>query len=93
MAISRRSKLKTSCSRCSNLVTRPSAPLAGPGHALFRRPAESLTNGFFVESHHRVAIVFLIAGVDQGVEGERVIVGRRDVLFDERARGLAFRFR
>ena len=92
MAISRRSKLKTSCRRCSNFVTRLSAPLAGPARRFSCKRGESVANRGFVERHHRVAIVFLIAGVDQRVERERVVVGRGDVFFDQGAEYASFDF-
>ena len=46
---------------------------------------ESAADGFFVELHHRLAIGFLVGGVLECVEGERVIVGRGDFFFDEAA--------
>src|SRR5579884_770316 len=56
-----------------------------PSHAPFLKRAERVPNGGFVQSHHRIAIVFLIAGVNQGIEGQRVIVGRGDVFLDQRS--------
>ena len=90
MAISRRSKLKTSCRRCSNFVTRLSAPLAGPARRFSCSVVEGIANRGFVQSHHWVAIIFLIAGVDQGVERERVVVGCGDVFFDQGAEDAGF---
>ena len=42
---------------------------------------EGLADFFFGEIQDRVAAVALIAGVDQGVEGERVVFGRGDLFF------------
>src|SRR5690349_9017489 len=39
---------------------------------------EGLANGDFVESHDRLAIRLLVAGVDKGVQGERVVFGSSD---------------
>ncbi len=62
------------------------------GQALFLQGGEGVADGRFVESHHRVAIIFLVAGVDQSVERERVVVGRGDVFFDQRAEDAGFDF-
>ena len=64
----------------------------GAGQALFLQRGEGVANSGFVEGHHRVAIVFLVAGVDQGVERERVVVGRGDVFFDQGAEDAGFDF-
>ena len=60
--------------------------------AFFLQRGEGVANRGFVQRHHWVAIVFLVAGVDQGVEGERVIVGRGDVFFDQGAEDASFDF-
>ena len=64
----------------------------GAGQAFFLQRGEGVADGGFVERHHRVAIVFLVAGVDQGVERERVVVGRGDVFFDQGAEDAGFDF-
>jgi len=51
---------------------------------------ESLADGGFVESHYRIAIRFLVAGVDEGVQRERVVFGSGDFFFDEGAEDAAF---
>ena len=61
-------------------------------HSLFLQRGQGIANCGFVESHHWIAIVFLIAGVNQGVEGERVVVGRGDVFFDQGAQDAGFDF-
>ena len=62
------------------------------GHAFFLQRGERVADGGFVEGHHRVAIIFLVAGVDQSVERERVVVGSGDVFFDEGAEDAGFDF-
>ena len=46
---------------------------------------EGLADFFFGEIQDRVAAGALIAGVEQGVEGERVVFGRGDLFFDKGA--------
>ncbi len=43
-------------------------PAGGTGETFFLQRGQGVGDGIFPKSHHRVAIVFLIAGVDQGVE-------------------------
>ena len=62
----------------------------GAGEALFAEGVEGAADGVFVEIHHRLAIGFLVGGVLEGVEGERVIVGRGDFFFDEAAEDAGF---
>ena len=49
---------------------------------LLLQRGERIRNRIFVEEHYGLAIIFLIASVDQRVQGERVVVGRGDVFFD-----------
>jgi hypothetical protein len=44
---------------------------------------EGLAHLVFGEIEDRIAAGALVAGVDEGVEGERVIFGRGDLFFDE----------
>src|SRR5438876_5931008 len=44
---------------------------------------QSLADGSFVEIHHRIAIRFLVAGIDESIERERVVFGSGDLFFDE----------
>jgi hypothetical protein len=46
---------------------------------------EGLADVFFLEVEHGVAAGALVRGVDQGVEGERVVLGGGDFLFDKGA--------
>ncbi len=64
----------------------------GAGEALLLQRAERVTDRVFVQSHHRVAIIFLVAGVDQGVERKRVVIRSGDVLFDQGAENPGFDF-
>jgi len=64
----------------------------GSGHAFFLERGEGIADGLFVEGHDGIPIVFLIAGVDQGVEGKRVVVGSGNVLLDEGAENAGFDF-
>jgi hypothetical protein len=63
----------------------------GTGETLVVQRVENLANGGFIEIHDRVAIRFLVAGVDDGVEGQRVILGSGDLFFEERAEDTRFR--
>ena len=46
---------------------------------------QGLADGVFVECRDGIAVRFLVAGVEQSVERERVIFGSGDFFFDERA--------
>ena len=62
----------------------------GAGELLVGERVEGAADGFFVEVHHRLAIGFLVGGVLEGVERERVIVGSGDFFFDEAAEDASF---
>jgi len=51
---------------------------------------ERLAYGVFVERHYRIAIVLLIASVEQRIQRQRIVVGCGDVLFDECAQHASF---
>jgi len=53
---------------------------------------QGLADGGFVEIHDGIAIRFLVAGIDEGVQGERVVFGSGDFFFDEGAQDAAFDF-
>lgn len=42
-------------------------------------------DSFFVEVHHGIAVGFLIGSVLERVQGERIVVGCGDFLFDQAA--------
>src|SRR5208282_3961299 len=62
----------------------------GTRQALFLQAREGVANCGLVEGHDRVAIIFLVAGVDQCVEREGVVIGRGDVFFDKGAEDSGF---
>ena len=53
---------------------------------------QSLADGGFVEVHNGIAIRFLVAGVQEGVEGERIVFGSGDFFLDEGAQDATFDF-
>jgi hypothetical protein len=64
----------------------------GAGQAVLVEGVNGTADGVFVEGHDRIAIGFLIAGVEEGVEGEGIVFGRSDFLFDEGAQDAGFDF-
>jgi hypothetical protein len=57
----------------------------GTGETVIFQAVKSLTNFDFIKGSYGFAIVLLIAGVDQCVERERVVLRGGDFFFDERA--------
>jgi hypothetical protein len=57
---------------------------------LVAQVAQHQPHGFFVKVRHRLAIVLLVAGIDQRIQGKRVVIRRGDVFFDERAQHTGF---
>ena len=55
-----------------------------PREALVVKDVQGLADGVFVQMHDGIAVVFLVAGIDQRVQGQRIVVGSGDVLFDQR---------
>ena len=49
-------------------------------------------DGSFVQVHDGIAIRFLVAGVDEGVQRKRIVFGSGDFFFDEGAQDAAFDF-
>ena len=64
----------------------------GADQGLSVQRMQGLADGGFVEGHDRIAIRFLIASVDQGVQRERVVFGSGSFLFDEGPQDPAFDF-
>src|SRR5262249_50678849 len=62
----------------------------GPGQALVTQVAQRQAHGLFVKVRDRLAIVLLVAGVDERVERERIIIRGGDVLFDQRPQDAGF---
>jgi hypothetical protein len=63
---------------------------ADEGLAVQRMPR--LPDRSLVEIHFGLAVRFLVAGVDEGVQGERVVFGSGDLFFDEGTQDAAFYF-
>ncbi len=53
---------------------------------------QGLADGGFAEIRDGLAIRFLVAGVEEGVQRERVVFGSSDFFFDERAEDAALDF-
>jgi len=64
----------------------------GTGETLFLQCRKGLADHAFVEGHDWIAIVLLVAGVDQGIQGKRIVVRGGDVFFDQRAEDARFDF-
>ncbi len=60
---------------------------AGPldHEVTFGQCIDSALHRGLIKLEHRVAIALLVASVDQGIEGQRILIGRRAVLLDEAA--------
>jgi hypothetical protein len=63
----------------------------GARKAVLIQRMEGLANGIFVEGCDGVAVRFLVAGVEESVEGERVVLRSGDLFFDEGAEDARFR--
>src|SRR5215831_874126 len=58
--------------------------------SLVFEPMQCLAHLILVEVHHRLAVRALVAGIDQPVHGEGVVVGRGNFLFHEGAEDASF---
>ena len=67
-----------------------SADIADEGFSIQRM--QSLADGSFVQVHDGIAIRFLVAGVDEGVQRKRIVLRSGDLFFDEGAQNAAFDF-
>ena len=47
-------------------------------------------HGGLIQLHQRLAVALLIACIDEGIERQRILIGRRDLLFDQRANDTGF---
>ena len=56
---------------------------SGADENLLAERTQRAADGIFIEGHDRIAIRFLIAGVEEGVQRERVVFWRGDFFFDE----------
>lgn len=64
----------------------------GPGESFFTERAQSTAHRVLIKVHERVAVGFLVARVNEGVQGKRIVFGRGDFLFDETAQHSRFDF-
>ena len=53
---------------------------------------QGLAGGRFVQVHDGIAIRFLVAGVDEGVQRKRIVFRSGDFFFDEGTQNSAFDF-
>jgi hypothetical protein len=53
---------------------------------------QRVANGGFVEIHDRFTVRFLVTGVEESVQGKRVVLGSSSFLFDEGTQDAAFDF-
>jgi hypothetical protein len=60
------------------------------GQPLLAHVPQCQADGFFVKTRYRLAIVLLIAGIDQSIQRKRIVVGRGDVFFDQRSEHAGF---
>ena len=72
-------------------------PAVGPTHragqALVVQPMKGLPHGILIQVRHRVAVGFLVAGIEQGVHRQRVVVRSGDLFFDQGPEHPRFHFR
>ena len=66
--------------------------IRGAGQTVFFEAADRLADGVFIETHEGIAIGFLVAGIDQGIQGKRIVIRSGDVLLDQRAEHSRFGF-
>ena len=66
------------------------ADIANQGLSIQR--IQGLANGRFVEIHEGIAIRFLVAGVDQGVQRKGIVFGGGDFFFNQGTQDPAFDF-
>ncbi len=64
----------------------------GTDQGLSVQRMKGLADGGFVEIHDRIAVRFLVASVDEGVQGKWIVFGSGDFFFDEGAQDPAFDF-
>jgi len=53
---------------------------------------QRVADGGFLEIHDRFTVRFLVAGIEESVQGERVVLGSVGLLFDEGTENAAFDF-
>jgi hypothetical protein len=60
--------------------------------ALFLERGQGLAHCIFIQIHDRIAVVFLVAGVDQRVQRKRIIIRSSDIFFHQGAEHSGFDF-
>ena len=55
-----------------------------PDELLVLQPSQAALDLPFGQFHHRLTVRFLVARRNQGIERERVVLGRRELLFHQR---------
>ena len=60
------------------------------GQLLIFKSMEGFAHLLLLKLHHWISIAFLVAGVDQGVERKRIVLGSRNLFFDERTKDARF---
>jgi hypothetical protein len=64
--------------------------VSAAGKVFFGEGAQGILNSGVVEIHGWISIGFLVTGVDERVEGKRIVIGSGDFLFDEGAEDTSF---
>ena len=74
------------------LVLRHAAAESGLLHheMLFRQRVHCLLDRGFAQLQHRIPVALLIAGIHQRIERQRILIGGRDLLFDQTANDTRF---
>lgn len=57
----------------------------GSGEAFLLKRIQGAADDVVVERHDGLAIIFLVAGVDERVQRKWIVIGSSNVLFDERS--------
>src|ERR1700686_2721410 len=65
----------------------------GTGQSLAGERTKSVAYGVLAKGQHRFAIRFLVAGVQERIQRERVVFGRGNFLFNQRAENARFDIR
>ena len=64
----------------------------GSGEAFLLKGRERIAYGIVIESHDRLTVIFLVAGIHQSVQRQGIVIGSGDVFLDQRAKNADFDF-
>ena len=64
----------------------------GSGQLFFVQGAQRVAHGILIQIHERIAIGFLVARIDERIQRKRIILGRGEVFFHQRAQYPGFYF-